>query len=520
MKLHWQIVIALVLGAIVGGLFQTQLEADPYIGVKFVDAPGGGALVESIADGSPAAKAQLATGGTVAALVRHNGDPELEERVTIGGAADAAAVLASMDMGEALWIEFVDDARQPRPVTVTLAPDSQRAGWIKPFAFIAEIFLSLLKMLIVPVILTSIITGVANVGSGRDLRRLGTKTFAYYLTTSLLAAVLGLTLVNLIRPGDGAMLGLAPSNSFEEVAKQSFWDILLRMVPPNIFAAFSDNAQMLQVIVFALFFGFFITRAAPVHRERMSSFFESAFEVMMEMAKFILGLIPYGVFALLVKVLAETGFALFKPLGLYMVTVAAALLIHALVTLPIIVRVVGGLSPLRWAKAMGPALMTAFSTSSSSMTLPVTLESVEKRGGVSNRVTSFVLPLGATINMDGTALYECIGVIFLAQYYAGIDPALTLTLTDQVLVVMMALMASVGAAGIPSAGLVMMLTILSALGLPVEGAALLLAVDRPLDMMRTVVNVWSDSCGAAVVASTENERPLALTTSIIEPRDT
>jgi Na+/H+-dicarboxylate symporter len=149
--------------------------------------------------------------------------------------------------------------------------------------------------------------------------------------------------------------------------------------------------------------------------------------------------------------------------------------------------------------------MTAFSTSSSSMTLPVTLETVEKRGKVSNRVTSFTLPLGATINMDGTALYECIGVIFLAQYYSGVSPEFTLTLADQALVVVMALLASIGAAGIPSAGLVMMLAILAALGLPLEGAALLLAVDRPLDMMRTVVNVWSDSCGAAVIARSEGE---------------
>jgi Na+/H+-dicarboxylate symporter len=176
------------------------------------------------------------------------------------------------------------------------------------------------------------------------------------------------------------------------------------------------------------------------------------------------------------------------------------------VTLPLIVRFIGRASPLRWARAMSPALMTAFSTSSSSMTLPVTLETVEKRGKVSNKVTSFTLPLGATINMDGTALYECIGVIFLAQYYSGIDPEVfSLTFGQQGIVVIMALLASIGAAGIPSAGLVMMLAILSVLGLPIEGAALLLAVDRPLDMLRTVVNVWSDSCGACVIARSEGE---------------
>ncbi|MEO0652619.1 MAG: dicarboxylate/amino acid:cation symporter, partial [Planctomycetota bacterium] len=182
----------------------------------------------------------------------------------------------------------------------------------------------------------------------------------------------------------------------------------------------------------------------------------------------------------------------------------AALVIHCAVTLPLLLKFVGGISPLGWLRAMSPALMTAFSTSSSSMTLPVSLETVEKHGKVSNRITSFTLPLGATINMDGTALYECIGVVFLAQYYAtaGAEP---LTLAQQGLIVVLALMASIGAAGIPSAGLVMMLTILAALKLPVEGAALLLAVDRPLDMLRTMTNVWSDSCGAAIIARSEGE---------------
>ncbi len=507
MKLHWQILLALVAGAVVGGLFQIYLPADAWIGASFEDVPGGARIVR-VADGSPAAQAGLAPGDTVRDVGRHRGDADKAEARAVAGAADIAAFLAETEMGEALWLTL-EGADQATPVPVKLAPDSPRAAWVAPFAFLADIFLALLKMLIVPVILTSIITGVAGVGTGRDLSRLGGKTFGYYLTTSLLAALLGLGLVNLIRPGVGAMLGLAQSESYKDVARQSFVDVIRRMVPENVFEAFTSNSAMLQVILFALFFGFFITRSAEPHRTRMKDFFESAFAVMMEMAKAILALIPLGVFVLLVKVLATTGFALFRPLGLYMLTVAAALLIHSCITLPMILRFVGGISPIRWAKAMSPALMTAFSTSSSSITLPVTLETVEKRGKVSNKVTSFVLPLGATVNMDGTALYECIGVIFLAQYYAGLDPTLALTLGDQVLVVFMALLASIGAAGIPSAGLVMMLTILSALNLPVEGAALLLAVDRPLDMLRTVVNVWSDSCGAAMVSRSEGETPLS-----------
>jgi len=225
---------------------------------------------------------------------------------------------------------------------------------------------------------------------------------------------------------------------------------------------------------------------------------------MLRVATLVLGLLPYGVFCLLVAVVGTTGFGLFKPLGVYMLMIVGGLLFHGLVVLPLLLRFVAGINPLQWAKAMGPALLTAFSASSSSMTLPVTLECVEHRGKVSNKVSSFVLPLGATINMDGTALYECAGVIFLSQYYASVGGT-PLGFSDQVFVVIMALFASIGAAGIPSAGLVMMLTILSALDLPLEGAALLLAVDRPLDMLRTVVNVWSDASGTAVIARSEGE---------------
>jgi Na+/H+-dicarboxylate symporter len=393
-------------------------------------------------------------------------------------------------------------------VALNMSPDSPRARWLAPFQFAADIFLSLLKMLIVPLIFTSIVSGVASVGTMKDLRRMGLKTFAYYMGTSLLAVLLGQLLVNAIAPGTGAELGLSAGAAAGD-RSENFADVLRRMVPENIISSMTSNGAMLQVIFFSLLLGYFITRAAEPHSSRVRDFFEAFFHVMMRMAEGVLSLLPYGVFALLVKVVASTGFEPFKALFVYMLTVTLALCLHAGVTLPLVLRFIGGVSPVRWFKAMAPALMTAFSTSSSSMTLPVTMRTVEGRGHVSNKVTSFTLPLGATINMDGTALYECIGVIFLAQYYAGLG-GVPLTWGDQALVVLMALLASVGAAGIPSAGLVMMLTILSALKLPVEGAALLLAVDRPLDMLRTVVNVWSDSCGAAVVARSEGEEgPLA-----------
>lgn len=379
------------------------------------------------------------------------------------------------------------------------------AGWIAPFALVAEIFLRLLKLLIVPLILTSIVTGVSGIGGGRDFGRLGGKTLAWYLTTSVLAILLGLLVVNFFKPGEGADLGLEIPTTFEPASGSTFSEVLGNMVPPNAFAAFADNGKMLQVIIFSLLLGFFTARTPNPHGLRMREFFESGFAVIMRLAGWVMSLVPYGVFALMVKVVGETGLEVFKPLAAFMGIVALTLALHATVTLPVLLRVLGCLNPRRWARAMSPALVTAFTTSSSAMTLPVTLDCVQKRGGVSNKNASFVLPLGATVNMDGTALYECVGVLFLSQYYASQSPAFELTLGMQFFVVVTALLASIGAAGIPSAGLVLKAMILKSLGLPDDGVLLLLAVDRPLDMMRTAVNVWSDSCGAAVVAHSEGD---------------
>jgi Na+/H+-dicarboxylate symporter len=394
-------------------------------------------------------------------------------------------------------------------VREVLDPASQRARWIAPFDMAATVFMTLLKMLIVPLILTSIVCGVASLGSGKDFGRLGAKTLGYYMLTSLLAIITGLVVVNLLQPGVNAELGLEIPTSFEPASGSTFADILTRMVPANVFEALTQNGQMLQIIVFALIFGFFVARTGEPHGRRVLEFFQSAFQVMMKVADWVLSLIPYGVFALMVKVVGETGLGPFKDLLFFMVIVACTLSFHAMVTLPILLKFIGRISPIGWARAMSPALMTAFSSSSSSMTLPVSMESAERRGGASNRTVSFVLPLGATINMDGTALYECVGVLFLAQYYANASPEFALTLGMQFFIVITALLASVGAAGIPSAGLVLKAMILKALGLPDDGVLLLLAIDRPLDMMRTAVNVWSDSCGAAIIGKSEGDKILA-----------
>ena len=514
---HWKVLVWMVAGVLVGLVMQSTLPAPAWSGAEFVTHPGG-VQVQAVTPGGPAARADISAGDVFRAVVLGRGGSE-EEVIVLSSAESFAgapgSVLERSSNGEVIWLLPSLAAGQAEPtgemrfqdakaVALSMDPACPRAVWLAPFKFAADIFMALLKMLIVPLVLSSIVAGVAGVGTMKDLKRLGGKTFAYYMLTSLLAILVGQFLVNTIRPGDGAALGLSALTEGGMGTDDSFVEVIKRAIPANIFSALQDNGAMLSIIFFALLLGYFITQTAEPHGTRIRQLFESFFEVMMKMAEGVLKLLPYGVFALLVKVTAATGFAPFKALLLYMFTVALALLIHSALTLPMLLKFVGKMRPGLWFKAMSPAIMTAFSTSSSSMTLPVTMRTVEQRGRVSNKVTSFTLPLGATINMDGTALYECIGVIFLSQYYASISD-FSLTFGDQAFIVILALLASVGAAGIPSAGLVMMLTILSALGLPLEGAALLLAVDRPLDMLRTCVNVWSDSCGAAIISRTEGE---------------
>ncbi len=377
------------------------------------------------------------------------------------------------------------------------------------FEPLGTLFLKALNMIIVPLIVTSIVSGVANVGGAENIGRLGLKTFCYYITTSLFAILVGLALVNLIGPGVGADLGLkAPTEDLARTMQEHYsgspWatilGVLVRMVPTNPIRAMVEG-EMLQIIVFCILFGYFITRVPDPYRAQMTGLFEAGFQIMMKLTHFIILFAPIGVFGLVAKMVATSGVGVFLDLGVYALTVVAGLLVHACVTLPALLLVVGrGVSPVKHLRAMAAALLTAFSTSSSSATLPLTMESAEENAGVSNKISSFVLPLGATINMDGTALYECVAAMFIAQAY-GID----LSLGQQLIVVVTALLVSIGAAGIPMAGLVMMVVILKAVGLPLEGVGLILAVDRILDMCRTTVNVWSDSCGAVVIARTEGE---------------
>ncbi len=373
---------------------------------------------------------------------------------------------------------------------------------IKAVGWMGVIFLRALKMIIIPLILSSLISGVTNIGTGESLGRLGLKTLSYYLLTSTFAIVTGLFFVNTIKPGIGADLNFSQKVEGLVESQRSLGQTLIEIIPTNIFQSFNNNA-MLSIIFFAVIFGFFITRISNPHRKFLKKAFNAIFEVMMKITLFVIRFTPFGVFGIVAKVVADQDDLanLGARMGLYMGTVILALLIHFLLTLPLIVKLVGKARPYRHLVNMSTPLLTAFSTSSSGATLPLTLKAVEQNSGVSNKITSFTLPLGATINMDGTALYECVAAIFIAQAY-GVD----LSFIQQLIIIVTALLASIGAAAIPMAGLVMITVILTAVGLPLEGVGLILAVDRILDMFRTATNVWSDSCGAVIIAKSEGER--------------
>lgn len=386
-------------------------------------------------------------------------------------------------------------------------------AFIDVYDFIGTLFMNALRMIIVPLIMASIIVGISTLGSGSDLGRLGGKTILYYATTSTIAILIGLFFVNLFAPGIaggepvGEQLNLTLDSvevssavaSVEGRGGSDIVQIFLRMIPTNIVAAAAEG-QMLGLIFFSLVFGFFMTQIPAKQSEALITFWTGISETMMKITMWVMKFAPYGVFGLVAETVASTGFAAFRPLLLFFITVLLALGAHTFIALPLLLKYVGKVNPLNHYRAMAPAMLMAFSSASSSGTLPLTMECVEKNAGVSNRTTSFVLPLGATINMDGTALYECVAAIFLAQAYG-----LEMTFATQFTVVLIALLTSIGVAGIPAASLVAITVILTAIGLPVEAIGLLLVTDRVLDMCRTSVNIFSDSCGAVIIAKSENE---------------
>ena len=372
--------------------------------------------------------------------------------------------------------------------------------------FFGGLFLNALKMIVVPLILASIIVGVRNMAGQDAFGRVGGKTIGFYVVTGFLAIFTGLLLVNVVGPGEGDAQAMRnalpdPTETLGKVEGRTAADligIISRAIPANIFVAAAE-AQLLALIFVGVVFGYFMSRLTGPAGETLQNFWQGVHDVMILITMWIMRFAPIGVFALVGKTFIVSGFAVLGSLALFFVTVLAALAIHFAVWLPLLLRMVGGVRAYAYYGKILPAQLTAFSTASSSATLPVTINCAEQ-AGISKRATSFVLPLGATVNMDGTALYECVVVIFIAQVM-GFD----LTFVQQFTVVLLALLTSIGVAGIPAASLVAITLILGAVGLPLEAVALVLAVDRVLDMCRTAVNVTSDLTVTALVARSEGE---------------
>lgn len=387
-------------------------------------------------------------------------------------------------------------------------------GWaLNLYRMLGTLFLNALRMITVPLVVTAVISGIAQIGGGRDFGRLGAKTLAFYLFTTTLAVLTGLIAVQWIQPGlvnsqpARDLIGLS-AGAAEVQAKvagrtgQDFADVLLRMVPTNVIAAAAEG-DMLGLVVFSLLFGFFLSRLPGNSAAGLTGLIQTIFDVMMKLTDWILRFAPLGVFGLVARVVATTGIDAWRPLASFFATVVLALAAHMFLTMPLLLIAMARVKPWRHFRALAPALLTAFSTSSSTATVPVTLDCLERRAGVSNRVGSFVAPLGATVNMDGTALYECVAALFIAQAYG-----LELTFATQFTVVALAILTSIGVAGIPAASLVAIVLILQNIGLPAEGIGLILAVDRILDMCRTTVNVFGDATAAVIIAKSEGERVL------------
>ena len=383
--------------------------------------------------------------------------------------------------------------------------------FVSAYGFIGSLFINALKMLIVPLVMAAMITSIASIGSAQNFGRLSLRTLALYMTTTAAAVCIGVLLINVIDPGlageqpVGAQLGLDARAA--EVAQHvkgrvgdRLMDVLLGVVPENVVEA-ARHADMLALIFFSLVFGYFMNQLEGTPGDTLKSFWEGVFDVMLRMTMWVMRFAPLGVFGLVAEVVAKTGLGGVQPLLVFAATVLAALAFHMFITLPALLFGLTRVNPWRYFKAVSPALLTAFSTASSNGTLPVNMTCLENNVGVSKKISNFVLPLGATVNMDGTALYECVGALFLIQAY-GID----LTFGTQVLVATMALLTAVGVAGVPAASLVAIAIIITAAGLPAEAIGVLFVTDRLLDMCRTSVNVMGDGAVATLVARWEGQR--------------
>ena len=361
---------------------------------------------------------------------------------------------------------------------------------------VGQIFMASLRMLVVPLVFVSLVCGVCSLKDTSKLGRIGGKAIGLYLATTAIAISLAILIALIIAPGEG--VNMTTSSSFTGREAPSLAQVLIQMFPTNPFASFAQG-NMLQVIIFALLFGIAIALSGK-SGERVALFFEDLSVVIMRLVTILMNLAPYGVFALLATLFTTVSLDTFGNLIKYFLVVLGVLLLHALVTYPVLLKVFTGLNPLIFLKKMRDAAIFAFSTASSNATIPVTLETATKKMGVKNSIASFTVPLGATINMDGTAIMQGVATVFIAQVFTQ-----DLTMADYLTVVLTATLASIGTAGVPGVGLIMLAMVLDQVGLPVEGIALIIGVDRLLDMTRTAVNVTGDSMVSIVVAKSEQQ---------------
>lgn len=364
------------------------------------------------------------------------------------------------------------------------------------FHLVGSLFISGITMMVVPLVFVSLTCGASQMGDIKKLGRIGGKTVGFYLLTTAIAISIALIVALVIKPGQG--IELSTSATFEAAESPSFVDVLINMVPKNPIAAMASG-NMLQIIIFALLTGTALT-ALGEKTKKVRELFGELNEVILKMVMMIMKLAPYGVFALLAKTMATFGFELIGSLAAYMFCVLFALLIHALVTYQGLLFATTRLNPIQFYKNFFPAIAVAFSTSSSNATLPVTIDVSENRLGVSKEIASFALPLGATINMDGTAIMQGVATVFIAQLYG-----ISLGANEFLAIILTATLASIGTAGVPGVGMIMLSMVLTQVGLPVEAIGLILGVDRILDMSRTAVNITGDAVCTLIVAKSENE---------------
>lgn len=385
-------------------------------------------------------------------------------------------------------------------------------NWIKPWG---TVFISLLKMIAIPLIIVSLINGISGLNDVSKLSRIGLKTISLYLITTVIAVSIGLVVVNITQPGK--FLSQEKSAEFREKYASNVTQtvneesgplqFVVDLVPDNIFNAMTNNTNMLQVIFFSLLFGIAVVMVPAEKTLQVRQFFDALNDIVMQMIHLIMKGAPVGVFALIASMTTQLAgnnikdtLQLFGTLGMYAITVVAGLLIVIFIIYPLFIRFFTKIRFKTFLKGISPAQLLAFSTSSSAATLPVTMECCEENLGIKKEITGFVLPLGATVNMDGTSLYQAVAAVFLAQIY-GMD----LTLGQQMTIILTATLASIGSAAVPGAGMIMLVIVLNSVGVPTEGIALIFAVDRPLDMLRTVVNVTGDAAVACVVANSESK---------------